>query len=281
MEGTQPKHLSYSSISTYLQCPAKWKFRYIDKVPAPSNANLVFGSAWHKTLEEYIAGERWGSARLEEIYHKRWDAQMEKEGDDVIWDKTSPEETKAQGESWIANELTIDIDGEKSTGTLAPFLDTIKPQKRQNAAEGENPFFIEEFVRLFVPGVPVPIIGYIDVITDDGIPTDFKTSGKSWNQKRAAEEMQPLFYLAALSQAKIRVPNRMFRHIVFVKGKNPKIQSITVGHNMAKLLWLYRIIEGVWEATDKGAFPVNPTGFLCSSKWCDYWMNCRGKFEGV
>lgn len=268
------KHLSYSSINTYLSCPANWKKKYIDKEPTFGNANLFYGSVWHNTVEEYISVSATGTDALAAIYKHNWEKQLQKEGENTHWMKGEEAETKELGEAWITGN--IDAPG---TNSMAAFLDTIKPKKRKG--EGEKPYFIEEFVKLHVPNVPIPIIGFIDVITDDDIPTDFKTSGSSWSEKKAADEMQPLFYLAALSQAGIRVPNRQFRHVVFVKNKTPKVQSITTTHNMAKLLWLYRVIEGVWNAIEAGAFPVNPTNWLCSKFYCDFWGSCRGKFEGV
>ena len=222
-----------------------------------------------------------GTDALVDMYKKRWGFQLEREGDNMNWGKSSEEETFDLGFMWITGKPTFDLGIDRDFENMAAFLDTIKPEKRKNPGEKEAPLHVEDFISLNVPGVPIPIIGFIDVITTDGIPTDFKTSGKSWSEKRAQEEMQPLFYLAALSQAKVRVPGRQFRHIVFVKSKTPKVQSITVAHNMAKLLWLYRVIEDVWKAIEAGAFPVNPTGWQCSKFYCDYFASCRGKFEGV
>lgn len=268
-------HLSYSSISAYLSCPALWKFRYIDKLPVPVSPNLFFGSVWHNTIEEYISVSASGKDALLDMYNTWWKRQMDSEGHNIV-NESEIDAAYDQGYLWIYGPVEA---GEHTD--MASFLDTIKPKQRKNAGENEKPLYVEEKITLNVPGVPVPIIGYIDVITQDDIPTDFKTSSKAWTNQKAEDEMQPLFYLAALSQAGIRVPGRKFRHIVFTKTKTPKVQIIETSHNMAKLLWLYRVIEGVWDAIDKGAFPVNPTGWQCSPRWCDYYSSCRGKFDGV
>ena len=42
--------LSYSSISDYLNCPLKYKFRYIDKLPTKKTPALSFGSSLHEAL---------------------------------------------------------------------------------------------------------------------------------------------------------------------------------------------------------------------------------------
>ena len=51
-------HLSYSSISTWLMCPRSWKYRYLDRVPVPTSPALMFGSAFHNTVEEYLRMDR-------------------------------------------------------------------------------------------------------------------------------------------------------------------------------------------------------------------------------
>jgi hypothetical protein len=45
--------LSYSSISTYETCPAKFKFQYEDKVPTASSPALSFGDSLHQALHRF------------------------------------------------------------------------------------------------------------------------------------------------------------------------------------------------------------------------------------
>ena len=46
-------HWSYSAFSTYLQCPMKYKFRYVDKAPVERTCSaLPFGRAFHAVLSE-------------------------------------------------------------------------------------------------------------------------------------------------------------------------------------------------------------------------------------
>lgn len=45
---------SASQIATYQECPRKWAFQYIDKLPRPQNASAAFGTAVHALLEKYL-----------------------------------------------------------------------------------------------------------------------------------------------------------------------------------------------------------------------------------
>ena len=49
------KPVSYSQLSMYSTCPYQWKLQYIDKVDIQSaSIHLLFGSALHRVLQEYI-----------------------------------------------------------------------------------------------------------------------------------------------------------------------------------------------------------------------------------
>ena len=49
------KHVSYSQFNTFKTCPYQWKLIYIDKHKIPSaSIHLIFGSALHKVLQEYL-----------------------------------------------------------------------------------------------------------------------------------------------------------------------------------------------------------------------------------
>ncbi len=46
--------LSYSSYRTYLECPQRWKFLYVDKLPETPRGYFTFGRVVHSVLEELV-----------------------------------------------------------------------------------------------------------------------------------------------------------------------------------------------------------------------------------
>ena len=47
-------YLSYSQLALYLDCPLKYRFRYIDEIQAEGvSSALVFGKAIHQALAQY------------------------------------------------------------------------------------------------------------------------------------------------------------------------------------------------------------------------------------
>ena len=47
--------LSYSSFRTYAECPLRWRFLYVDKLPETPRGYFTFGRVVHSVLEELIA----------------------------------------------------------------------------------------------------------------------------------------------------------------------------------------------------------------------------------
>lgn len=242
------EHLSYSSISTYLMCPANWKFKYIDQLETPTAPELVFGSAFHNTVEAFVVDK---TQDITTLWSEKWSKQLI--GETVAWDTANPAELHNDGLRILTHK-----------DVLAGILSI---QAKQ----------IETKVELRVPGVSIPIVGYIDVITSDGIPGDFKTSKSSWSADKALNEVQPLFYLAAMNQMGMATPGWNFRHYIFVKTKTPQYQVIDHVHHPGQLMWLFGMIGKVWKAIEGRHFPENPTGWKCSPNYCEFWSRCRGK----
>ena len=49
------KRISYSQLSTFVDCPMRWKLRYVDKISkSESNIYLIFGTAMHETIQFYL-----------------------------------------------------------------------------------------------------------------------------------------------------------------------------------------------------------------------------------
>lgn len=250
-------HLSYSSVSSYLTCARAWKYHYVDRIPRPTAPALVFGSAFHNTVETYLTADEPMTA----LWPKQWSAQLESERT-VDWGKQSAEGLAATGLRMVTAESVKEL-ADQVKGEFEP---------------GNATCDIERRVELHVPGVPVPIVGYIDVITRDGVPGDFKTAARMWTDAKASNSMQSLFYLAALNQAGVEVPSWKFRHYVFTKASKPTARMFEVAHKPGELFWLFGLIAEVWRGIEAEIYPPNPDTWKCSPRYCDYWDRCRGKY---
>ena len=85
-------HISYTQINTYLSCPLKYNFQYVEKIPWPFKPEgLVFGSAIHQALEHYYTGRKEGRAVPESEMLALYDAAWEKEESEFPWSYSDKE----------------------------------------------------------------------------------------------------------------------------------------------------------------------------------------------
>ncbi len=259
MSAPELRHLSYSSISSYLLCPRAWKYHYIDQVKTPTAAALTFGSTFHNVIESAIRDrQNGGRYDLAAMWLQDWAQHQEATAEQIEWGETSWQQLHDEGLRMLTLPQT-----EQLVRGLVPLVDDVGP-------------WVERKVELHVPGVPFPVIGYIDLITSDGIVTDFKTAGRAWSDDQAQKESQPSYYLAALNQMGFMFnPGRRFRHIIWTKGKNPKVQTFETQRGWADLLRLFTQITEVWRGIEAGVFPYNTGSWKCP-KYCDYARQCQG-----
>ena len=251
-------HLSYSSISSYLTCGKAWKYKYLDKLPTRPSTTLILGSVVHDTMEEMISCRSLGTEEPNpvEFASQRLSERLEIDKGKFI--------------QYDIETLKNDVLRIVSDSSILAGLYPIK------AKVDDQGVMIERKVMLEVPEVEVPIIGFIDIVLDDGTPADFKTSARNWTQKRAESELQPVFYLAAMGQCGIPV-NWHFKHLVMVKTKQPKFQILEHTHKPEELFKLFGQVQDVWKGITAGVFnPAAPGSWKCSPKFCDYYDICQG-----
>lgn len=249
-------HLSYSSISSYLTCGRNWKYKYVDKAATPKSGEQFFGSVFHGVAEQYVVT---GYTPITDLWQMLWNEEKEKT-EQIEWGDNSPELLFNEGIRMLSSKDVLN-----TLSAIKPLIELGEP-------------VIEKKIELRVPGVPVPIIGYIDCVTSDGVPVDFKTSSRSWTQDKAQSEIQPTFYLAALNQAGYKLnTERKFRHYVFVKTKTPQVQIWETRRSLQDIFWLFEMIREVWQGIQREVYTPNPTTYLCDPKYCAYWKDCRGK----
>lgn len=250
------EHLSYSSISTYLLCPESWRRRYILKEKTPTALSLFFGSAVHNTIEAYL--KRGGD--LQALWRENYAQQLQFEDTEIEFGTETPESVSDDGLRILSTPAVLDV--------IEQIRSNYDPAREHS---------IERRIELSVPGVPVPIVGYIDIITRDGVPGDFKTAARMWAADKAAQEMQPLVYLAALNQAGDNSHGWRFRHYVITKTARPTAKVFECQRSPTEVLTgLFPTIQQVWQDINAGRFPKITTGWKCSSKYCDFWQSCQG-----
>ena len=217
-------HWSYSAFSTYLQCPLKYLFRYIEHAEVErTNVCLPFGRAIHAVLSE-----------------RAW-----KGPEFTLEDAKENFAFFFQGETEVSENLTYKSD-ESFDSCLEKGIDILKVAY-ENWSDDYAVKSVAESFSVEVPGLSKPLIGEFDlIVTDDGDEAvcDWKTASSKWPAGKADRDLQATAFCYAYQ--KVHDKNPLFRFDVYTKAKQPTLnQYYTVRtqdelerfEGMARLEW--------------------------------------------
>ncbi len=164
------RRLSPSSIRTYERCPYMYHLRYTERVRVPSTAAQLLGRAVHTVIEMFYKQKRDGRILdTEEAFDVL---------DDAL-DATLHElDDEGRAEVEELRELGYDL--------VEYYVEEVAPHIR--------PHLIEERFDFSVPGVDVPIVGYVDLVDQEGTVIDHKTAASPFPADYLAHDIQLLTY---------------------------------------------------------------------------------------
>lgn len=240
MAFTLPRPLSHSSISMFQECPQKYKFKYIDKIPEKPRHFFSFGQSVHLALEFFYGVKTLPAPSLEELlaFYK---------------------------ENWVEG-------GYKDPGQEAQYFEDgkaiLNAFYKKHIRDYALPFFVEYNFNLEVEGVPVTgKVDRIDKLPDGTLSIlDYKT-GKALAGKRAQTDAQLTMYqLAAEHLLGMTVGKLVFYHL-------PTLKEQTVERHPAELVdGLRQRIVSTAEQISAGRFEPQPAESVC--RWCDFKPLC-------
>ena len=165
------EHFSASSLGTAIICPEKWRRRYLLHERERTHVGAFVGIVDHATHAENFqqkieSGEDLELPWMQGKYRARWATQREKE--EPVWDGEAPDDMLARGLLMVEAYHTL----------VSPSV---------------HPLKVEERFEETLPGVPRPLIGYMDVVQSDVI-TERKTSKRRESKPKADWRFQARVY---------------------------------------------------------------------------------------
>lgn len=234
------KSLSYSSMSMYLDCPAKYKFRYVDKIPQQPKHFFSFGTCVHDALEFFYSVPEETPMPLASLlaYYKQH------------WITEGYKDIKQMNEYFTKGE-----------GILTDFYE-------KHISKFRLPFFTEYRFDLVVQGVPV--VGYIDRMdrTSSGKLhiIDYKT-GNAFTKNRLEQDNQLTMYQMACEELLgMKVESLTFYHL------NSGTPFTTTPRSAETIQILKNQIVEVSNSIRQNLFVATPEYKKCS--WCDFKTIC-------
>lgn len=261
MNGTV-QHLSYSSASTLLRCPRQWKFRYVDKLPSSLSGQLVAGTVYHKGLAWLFSRKMVGvipdKEERQDITSSFWEEEL---SSGKIADEISSVEVEKVFWGWKNNRATMK---QKVMTMVDVYATTWLPKYKPKAVE-------KKYTKLLSCGVE--LLGYVDVVAErlfdsHDIIADHKWRGKAQPAIALNNDFQSTTYtiLTGLEDTEFHEATA---------GAMLQLSVRPVHRSSDDCKWVEGLYADVWQQIQKGVFPPNPTGFLCSPTYCPYYSVCR------
>ena len=254
-------HLSASSISTYIDCSLAYWFAYIRRLPMEFVSDaLEFGTAIHLTLADYyrakMVGDRLLLKDVHEAFRFHW-ANRVKDSTNIRY-----------------------AEGKDYKSYLIEGVDLLTAWFNKLPAADFEVIAVEEAFVFEIDGVPISIVGAIDLVEQDDagtiIITDHKTTGRAYSPDEIDQNPQITLYQMAARANGFRDREILLKFDCLVKTKTPKFEQYYTTRTENDELRLIRKIQTVWDGIHKGVFIPNDTSWKCKScpykKACDKWF---------
>jgi len=275
--GPVSKFFSPSAASMWEQCPRKWWYRYVDRLPEPPPGEpLVLGTFVHAVLESLLA-------------------------------LPGPDRTPDAARALARSEFDALVDTERWEGL--GFDDDQARRFRQRAWATIEAYFAEftptevdplhQELKVITTIDGVPFIGFIDLVERGGpdgnsvVVTDYKTgkppdNSTPWaEQDRAERLLQPLWYaLALVEKGQYNPAVARLLYFTAVDTSTGDFEPLTgelaapvtgdaLDHARSELV---RRWNEIGEARQQGGAEAKP-GPLCG--WCPFVAHCPEGSEAV
>lgn len=268
-------YISITQINTYLSCPMKWKYRYIDGIVGTYGGIVAFGIATHHALQHNYT---------QKIYSR--EDRPVREVVDVFADEL---EKQDRTNKYDFSSLTVSENLDIGQQVLGAYMED--KAKHVFPIKSEHSFSVE------LPGISRQFRGIIDLIDNDMTLIEFKTKKRAPSANEASRHFLQLsgyaYGMLALckstddfteEQKKKVTKNKLINSRIdyFIrtkKGSKAKSMDrlrasngISTSEDMKVFLSMVKHVDA---AIDKGVFVPNIGGMLCSPKYCSYWDLCR------
>jgi hypothetical protein len=129
-------------------------------------------------------------------------------------------------------------------------------------------------------GLPLPILGIVDVLTDTNWLPDLKTADKSKGAAEAENSLQLTFYAGLVADHIGKWPEKVSLEIL-VNNKEPKLQSLATTRGPDDWANLMLRLQLFCAQLETGLFPpCDPGAWVCSPTWCGYFWTCKYSIKG-
>lgn len=245
--------ISPSQLQTYLLCPLKYKFNYVDKIPRPwKSAALAFGSAVHSALEAWqsarLSGEDMPEPEVIKLFHADFEA--EKAGGVKFKDSDDGTALVEKGDTLLTLAMNV-LRPDPPQAVELPFeLDLVHPDTREPTG--------------------LELRGVFDLVLSNDRLVEIKTAARRWDQDMLTSNSQITAYHLAYETIMARVPSMQV--LTLLKTKKPEAVLLRATRTHNDYARFTRLCLTVHRAVQNNIYYPNHS-HLCGD--CEYAECCR------
>ena len=247
-----PESFSVSKLKCYLRCPAVYYYRYLLGLHPPPTSNMMLGTAIHGAIEQNYRKKKETRKDLPvSDVQELFSANFNYLKGQVLWEPGEvPGKIKDEGVKLLELYMT----------ELAPKI---------------MPDLVEEVFQVKFENCSYIFKGIIDLVTEENLLIDHKTSGRSPIPEAVHKDLQCTAYSLGLRYKTKRIEKGIaFDYIV--RGKTPKLVRVETSRTQADIDHFLQLLGQVMTSIEQGFFYPNSTGQFCSAKMCQFWSECAG-----
>ncbi len=250
-------HLSASSINDYIDCGFLYKFGRVDKlVPEFTPDSLIYGSVIHSVLEKFYQERMIGN----KLPLKEMQDEFEKQ-----WRQATDRCEKIQYSKGKSFEYIL----QEGKELLTVYWNKLPEDNFKILA-------IEESFSFTVEGVPVPVIGQMDLVEEDESGTiiivDWKTAAKAFSLTDVDTNSQLTTYKMAAKANGFKDREILLRFDVLIKTQSKKFEQYYTTRTEVDERRMRNKILQVWDGINKGVFIPNDGHWKCNG--CGFKAHC-------
>jgi len=278
--------MSYSQVNLFKICGERYRRSYVEDQPRGSSSNMAHGKMIHSVVEDLnrakLTGEYndWGSSSALQYANDRISEHMATAALGIeTWDPKVPD---AQLFESSARDLVQIYVQERLPNTLPKALEV----RVIDCLNGSVPFqgyidMVEHSIMAFVdengevPDILDLAAAQSTAFSASDKIVDLKNTGKTYGEGRVANSLQLSLY------SKITGAERV-GYDLLVQTKVPKFVQQEAWRTPPELEHAADVVEDVARSISAGIFPrTDPESWVCSSKWCEYFSDCRERRRGA
>jgi RecB family exonuclease len=242
--------LSPTQVSQFLNCPAKWMFRYLLDLKEPGTAATALGKSFHETIASNFRQKRESSHDLPsseclEFFRRALAEHLE---DARLERDEHPLELLELGETMVAKYFL----------EVAPLV---------------QPAAVEEKVSGVIGGVRVA--GYLDLMDIQGRIVDSKTALKPMKGISHDHRLRLTSYVMITPAA-----TGACRLDTVTKGKTVDLMQKSFAVTAQDRRYAEIVYPMVQDSIREGIFLPRRNSPLCSRKYCGFWRTCEKEYGG-